>query len=49
MLCVPTLRLALLQVAVLVLALPAGSATALQPAIVLPPSVNATVPSAPCQ
>ena len=44
MLCVPTLRLALLHVAVLVFAAPAGSATAVQPAIALPPSVKATLP-----
>ena len=44
MLWLPTLRLALLQVAVLLFAAPAGSATAPQPAIVPPLSVNATVP-----
>ena len=37
MLWLPTARLAVLQVAVLVLALPAGSATAPQPVIVTPP------------
>jgi hypothetical protein len=44
MLCVPTPRLALLHVAVLVFAAPAGSATAPQPVIVLPPSVKAMLP-----
>ena len=44
MLWVPTLRLALLHVVVLVFAAPAGSATAPQPAIVLPPSVKPTLP-----
>jgi hypothetical protein len=44
MLWAPTPKLALLHVAVLLFAAPAGSATALQPAIVLPPSVNATAP-----
>ena len=44
MLCVPAARLALLHVAVLELAEPAGSATAPQPVIVLPPSVKATLP-----
>ena len=44
MLCVPAARLALLHVAVLELAEPAGNATAPQPVIVLPPSVKATLP-----
>ena len=44
MLWLPTARLALLHVAVLELAAPAGSATALQAEIALPPSVNATLP-----
>ncbi len=44
MLCAPTLRLLVLQVAVLLLAAPAGNATALQPPIALPPSVKATLP-----
>ena len=44
MLCVAALRLLVLQVASFALAEPAGRATALQPEIALPPSVNATVP-----
>src|SRR5438552_13889452 len=44
MLCVPTTRLAVLQVAVLVLALPAGSATAPQPLSVMPSAVKPTLP-----
>ena len=44
MLWLPTARLELLHVAVLELAVPAGSATALQPEIAPPPSVNATLP-----
>ena len=44
MLWLPALRLLVLQVAVLLLALPAGSATAEQPLIVVPPSLKATVP-----
>src|SRR5450631_830156 len=44
MLCVPALRLLVLHVAILELAAPAGKAIALQPVIVLPPSVKATVP-----
>ena len=44
MLCVATLRLLVLHVATFELAAPAGSATAPQPEIALPPSVNATVP-----
>ena len=44
MLWVPTLRPALLHVAVLLFAAPAGSATAPQPEIALPPSVKATLP-----
>src|SRR5271170_4717062 len=44
MLRVPTARLAVLQVAVLLPALPAGSATAPQPVSVLPPAVKATLP-----
>ncbi len=44
MLWAPTLRLLVLQIAVLLLAAPAGNATALQPLIALPPSVNATLP-----
>jgi hypothetical protein len=44
MLCVPCARLLLLQVAVLLLALPAGSATALQPLSAAPSALNATLP-----
>src|SRR5450631_3023167 len=44
MLCVPWVRLLVVHVAILELAAPAGSATALQPKIALPPSVKATVP-----
>ena len=44
MLCVAALRLLVLQVATFALAEPAGNATALQPEIALPLSVNATVP-----
>src|SRR2546427_4407273 len=44
MLCVPAVRLALSQVAVLTFALPAGSATAPQPASVLPSAVKPTLP-----
>ena len=40
----PTLSPALLHVAVLLFVAPAGSATALQPEIALPPSVKATLP-----
>ncbi len=40
----PTPRPLVLQVTALLLAAPAGNATALQPAIALPPSVNATLP-----
>src|SRR5713226_3366651 len=43
MLCVPTARLAVLQVAVLVLALPAASATAPQPLRVVPSAVKPTL------
>ncbi len=43
MLCAPALRL-LVQVAVLVLALPVGSATAPQPVSVVPSAVKATFP-----
>ena len=43
-LCVAALRLLVLQVTILELAEPAGSATALQPEIAVPPSVKATVP-----
>ena len=44
MLCVPALMLLVLHVAILELAAPAGSATAPQPVMVLPPSLKATVP-----
>src|SRR2546425_9410427 len=44
MLCVPAVRLAVLQVAVLVLPVPAGSATAPQPVSVFPSAVKATLP-----
>ena len=44
MLCVPALRLAVLQVAVFELAVPVGSATALQPLSVVPSAVKATLP-----
>ena len=44
MLCVPWVRLLVLHVAILELAAPAGSAIALQPVIVVPPSVKATGP-----
>ena len=44
MLCVPTARPAVLHVAVLLLALPAGSATALQPLSVVPSAVKPTLP-----
>ena len=44
MLCAPLVRLLVLHVAVLLFAALAGSATAPQPAMVLPPSVNATLP-----
>ena len=44
MLCVAALRPLVLQVATFALAEPAGNATAPQPEIALPPSVNATVP-----
>jgi hypothetical protein len=44
MLCVAALRPLVLQVATFALAEPAGSVTALQPEIALPPSLNATVP-----
>ena len=43
MLCVPTVRLLVVHAAIFE-AEPAGSATALQPEIALPPSVNATLP-----
>ena len=42
--CVPTAKLLVLQVAVLTLALPVGSATAAQPEIELPPSVKLMLP-----
>src|SRR5438046_10158065 len=45
MLCVPALMLLVLHVAILELAAPAGSATAPQPVMVLPPSLKATVPA----
>ena len=44
MLCGPTARPAVLHVAVLLFALPAGSATALQPLSVAPSALNATLP-----
>ena len=44
MLCVPALMLLVLHVATLELAAPAGSATAPQPVMVLPPSLKTTVP-----
>ena len=44
MLCVPAVMELVLQGAVLVLGAPVGSATAPHPLIVVPPSVNATVP-----
>ncbi len=44
MLWAPTLMPLVLQIAVLLLAAPAGNATALQPLIATPPSVNATLP-----
>ena len=44
MLWVPELRLVVEHVAVLLFVAPAGSATAPQPAIALPPSVKATLP-----
>ena len=44
MLCVPTARPAVLHAAVLLLALPAGSTTALQPLSVVPSALNTTVP-----
>src|SRR6266446_3557857 len=44
MLCVPAARRVLLQVAVLVLALPVGSANARQPLSVAPSAVKATLP-----
>src|ERR1700687_3345275 len=44
MLCVPTVRLVVLQVAVFEFALPVGSATALQPLSVVPSAVKATLP-----
>src|ERR1019366_4614065 len=47
MLCVPALRPLILHVAILELAVPAGSATAPQPAIVLPPSAKFTLPVGP--
>src|SRR4030095_14667253 len=43
-LCVPALRLAVLQLAVFELAVPVGSATALQPLSVVPSAVKATLP-----
>src|SRR5215831_13262317 len=42
--CVPAINEFVLHVAVLVLGAPVGSATALHPLIVVPLSVNATVP-----
>ena len=44
MLWLPTARLAVLHVAVLLLPLPAGSATALQPLSVAPSALNAMLP-----
>ena len=44
MLWLPAMRLAVLQVAVLLLALPAGSATAAQPLSVAPSAVKPTLP-----
>src|SRR5258706_1611104 len=44
MLCVPTARFAVLQVAVFAFALPVGNATALQPFSVVPSAVKATLP-----
>src|SRR5271169_5715164 len=44
MLWVPAARLAVLQVALLALALPAGSATAAQPLMVVPSALKATLP-----
>src|SRR6266404_5665057 len=44
MLCAPTVRLLVPHVAILELAEPVGSATALQPDIALPLSVKTTVP-----
>src|SRR5450755_2822375 len=44
MLCVPAARLAVLQVTVLLLALPLGSATAAQPVRVVPSAVKVTLP-----
>ena len=44
MLCVAALRLLVLQVATFALAEPAGRATAPQPEMALPPSLNATLP-----
>src|SRR5881396_773799 len=44
MLCVPTARLAVLQLAVLLFALPVGSATAAQPLSVVPSALKATLP-----
>src|SRR5271167_513435 len=44
MLWVPAPRVAVLQVALLLLALPAGSATAAQPLSVVPSAVKATLP-----
>ena len=44
MLCVPAARLAVLQAAVLALALPVGSATAAQPVSGVPSAVKATLP-----
>ena len=43
-LCVPALKLAVLQVAVFELAVPVGNATAAQPLNVVPFALNATVP-----
>src|SRR5947207_7651910 len=44
MLCVPTAKALLLQVAVFELAMPVGNATALQPVRVMPSAVKATLP-----
>src|SRR5258706_2897267 len=44
MLCVPTARFAVLQVAVFAFALPVGNATALQPFSVVPSAVKVTPP-----
>ena len=44
MLCVPALRLLVLHVVILLLAVPVGRATAVQPARVLPSAVKVTLP-----